>query len=389
MTTRIVPATTTPVEAVPATPRAALSVEVADLTKTFRRANGTTVTPIDDVSLQIDQGEFVVLLGPSGCGKTTLLRCIAGLEVPDRGRIDVHGRTVFSSDRRVNEPPERRKLGMIFQSYALWPHLTVRENVAYPLKAAKVAKRDIAGRVEAALETVGVLEVIDQHPGRLSGGQQQRVALARALVGEPALVLFDEPLSNVDAKVREELRVELVEMQARLGFTALYVTHDQAEAMELADRIAVLREGRVEQLASPREVYRNPATRYVAHFVGTANEITGVVATAEDGSRVISTDFGVLKTGRELPAAPGEAVRVVWRPEQTRVATGPDSVSEGVLQLRAKVVVHRYLGAMSELFCRTAEDVEIRVLSSVDMPHSDGDEVVLQVSAPHLNVYPA
>ena len=201
------------------------AVRLSGLSKSFRRADGAVVRAIDDVDLDVEPGEFVVLLGPSGCGKTTLLRTIAGLETPDRGRIEISGRTHFSSERGIAEPPERRGISMIFQSYALWPHMTVFKNVAYPLQSRRrVPKHDIAGRVRRALAQVGIDELERQHPAQLSGGQQQRVALARALVSQDSLVLFDEPLSNVDAKVREQLRAELSEMQRELGFTAIFVT---------------------------------------------------------------------------------------------------------------------------------------------------------------------
>ncbi|WP_324278085.1 ABC transporter ATP-binding protein [Blastococcus brunescens] len=251
----------------PDTPTASSTpvVEVSNLVKRFRRESGAVVNAIDDVSFEVAAGDFVVLLGPSGCGKTTLLRAIAGLETPDQGAIRIGGRAVFSAADRVEVPPERRDISMIFQSYALWPHMTAFKNVAYPLQSRrgrKVAKDEIARRVRQALELVGVGELETQYPGQMSGGQQQRIALARALVNNDELVLFDEPLSNVDAKVREQLRFELVSMQRKLGFSALFVTHDQTEAMELAHRIAVLDSGRIAQFGTPRRstTGRPPAT---------------------------------------------------------------------------------------------------------------------------------
>jgi iron(III) transport system ATP-binding protein len=362
-----------------------LSVRVTGLGKSFRRANGTTIRPVDDISLDVKKGEFVVLLGPSGCGKTTLLRCVAGLEKPDSGRIEVHGRPVFDSQQRTDIPPEHRKLGMIFQSYALWPHLSVRHNVAYPLKAAKVARADIAPRVEAALRTVGVLDVIDQMPGKLSGGQQQRVALARALVAEPELVLFDEPLSNVDAKVREELRVELIQMQHRIGFSALYVTHDQAEAMELADTIAVLGNGRIEQLDTPSEVYRRPANHYVGGFVGTTNEVRGTVRIGAE--QVIETDFGAIDTPAPAGASDGSGVRVIWRPESTRVVEAGAPTAPG-LRIAATVVVSRFMGPTSELLCRTEFGTDVRVLLSGEPIQAAGERISLSVACADLIVFP-
>ncbi|GHE08345.1 ABC transporter ATP-binding protein [Klenkia taihuensis] len=298
-------------------------VEVNNLLKRFRREDGALVHAIDDVTLTVDPGDFVVLLGPSGCGKTTLLRAIAGLETPDSGQVRISGRTVYSSAERVELPPERRDISMIFQSYALWPHMTAFKNVAYPLQSRrgrKLGKDEIARRVRQALELVGVGELERQYPGQMSGGQQQRIALARALVNNDDLVLFDEPLSNVDAKVREQLRFELVSMQRELGFSALFVTHDQVEAMELAHRIAVLDRGRVVQFGTPQEIYRRPATRYVATFIGAMNEAPGRVVAVDgsghDGTVTVETEHGRV-TGRTHGArhAVGDRVAALWRPE--------------------------------------------------------------------------
>ncbi|MET7335428.1 ABC transporter ATP-binding protein [Nonomuraea sp. NPDC005650] len=368
------------------------AVRVKGLLKTFRRANGTTVTPIDDVTLSIEKGEFLVLLGPSGCGKTTLLRCIAGLETPDRGSIDILGRRVFdrAGSRPVMVPPERRRLGMIFQSYALWPHLSVAKNVAYPLEAAKVRKAERQERVARALELVGVSEVAEQLPGRLSGGQQQRVALARALVAEPSLILFDEPLSNVDAKVREELRLHLLEMQHRIGFTAVYVTHDQVEAMELADRIAVLRNGKIAQLAAPDVVYDSPASRYVAKFIGTANELSAEVVGRDETTVTVSLP-GVLDRVR-LPApecgrqpAVGERVYVIWRPERTTIV-GSARTGDGIV-LEAEYLLGRYLGAFGETIATLRDGSEVRVVTPKPLPKERGAGLRLAVAAADLRVF--
>ena len=214
---------------------AAPTVEVRGLSRTFR-SHRAAVVAVDNLSLEVRQGEMLVLLGPSGCGKTTLLRSIAGLETPDSGEIAVNGRLVYSSSKRVLVPPERRGASMVFQSYALWPHMTVGDNVAYALRSQRVEKSEIAGRTASALDTVGCLPFKERFPHQLSGGQQQRVALARAIASHHGVILFDEPLSNVDAKVRERLRIELLELQRRIGFSAVYVTHDQTEAMVIASR---------------------------------------------------------------------------------------------------------------------------------------------------------
>jgi len=224
-------------------------VDIAGVSKSFRSRH-STVTALGDVSMLVQEGEFVVLLGPSGCGKTTLLRSVAGLEKPDRGRIEIAGRTVFDSAQKIAVPPENRGLSMVFQSYALWPHMTVFDNIAYPLRNRK--RPDVKGHVGRALEMVRCGELASRYPGQLSGGQQQRVALARALASGDQLILFDEPLSNVDAKVREAVRFELLNLQRELGFSALYVTHDQSEATALAHKIVVMRQGAVAQIGTPR-----------------------------------------------------------------------------------------------------------------------------------------
>ncbi|WP_203932795.1 ABC transporter ATP-binding protein [Virgisporangium ochraceum] len=321
-------------------------IRVHGLRKRFRRADRTFAHAVDGVSLDVRRGEFLVLLGPSGCGKTTLLRSIAGLETPDEGSVEVDGRVVFDAASRIEVPPEKRGLSMMFQSYALWPHLTVRDNVAYPLRNRRVGRRDVATRVAEVLDLVGIGELAGQHPSDMSGGQQQRVALARALVARDDVVLFDEPLSNVDAKVRERLRAELVAMQRRLGFSAVYVTHDQTEAMELATRIAVMRAGRVEQLGPPREIYASPATRYVATFVGVANEIEGTVTS--DGA--LDTPVGVLRGSPVEGLTPGDAAVAVWRPECGRLTdTEPDGN-----RWPATAQVSLFAGAHTEHVLRTA-----------------------------------
>ncbi len=252
-------------------------VQIRHLTKSFTRADGTEVHAVDDISLDVEPAEFLILLGPSGCGKTTLLRAISGLDQPDSGTISVNGTEVFNSATNCAVPPESRPIGMVFQSYGLWPHMTVFNNIAYPLRNHRVPKSEIPARVEQVADMVGITAVLKQHPSQLSGGQQQRVAVARAIVSARSLLLLDEPLSNVDAKVRDQLRIELLRMQRELGFTAVYVTHDQEEAMALGTRIAVLQEGRIAQLAPPREIYENPASPYVARFVGTVDEFDGTI----------------------------------------------------------------------------------------------------------------
>ncbi|HEX6511766.1 MAG TPA: ABC transporter ATP-binding protein, partial [Chloroflexota bacterium] len=246
-------------------------VLVSHVSKTYRTRQREVVA-LADVSLAVADGEILVLLGPSGCGKTSLLRCIAGLERPDQGEIFIHGKAVFASSSGLALPPEDRHLSMVFQSYALWPHMSVFENVAYPLRNLKLKDAEVRERTTAVLGVVGLADYAAAYPGQLSGGQQQRVALARAVVANEGVVLFDEPLSNLDAKVRDRLRVELLALHRDIGFSALYVTHDQTEATALGDRIAVMDVGTVAQVGTPPEIYRQPNSRYVAQFIGSANE---------------------------------------------------------------------------------------------------------------------
>ena len=248
------------------------NVSIRALSKRF--GGKVPATAIDDLTLEVQPGEFLVLLGPSGCGKTTTLRCIAGLESADVGTIAFGERAVFDASARVNVPPNKRNIGMVFQSYALWPHMTVRQNIGYPLKARRV-KRSVATEwIEEVAELVDCSALLDRYPAQLSGGQQQRVALSRGLVARPDLVLFDEPLSNLDARLRDQVRSEIHELHQRLHFTAVYVTHDQSEALALGDRLAIMRTGKIEQLGRPEEVFEDPATEYVAGFIGMGNRLT-------------------------------------------------------------------------------------------------------------------
>jgi iron(III) transport system ATP-binding protein len=248
-------------------------VHAEGLTKSF---GGKAKAPaVDRVDLEIHEGEFLVLLGPSGCGKTTTLRCLAGLETPTEGRIRLGAVDVFDSRRGLNLSPDKRNIGMVFQTYALWPHMTVRQNIAYPLRARRMRQAIKDGWVEEMAERVGCEGLLDRLPAQLSGGQQQRVAVARGLVARPDLILFDEPLSNLDARLRDSVRAHLHELHQQLGFTAVFVTHDQSEALALGDRLAVMRSGRIEQLDRPKVIHDDPATDYVANFVGMNNQLRG------------------------------------------------------------------------------------------------------------------
>jgi iron(III) transport system ATP-binding protein len=248
------------------------ALEIRRLTKTYGN-----IRAVDNTSFNVNEGEMLTLLGPSGCGKSTTLRLIAGLERPERGELRLGDRLLFSTKEKIFIPPEKRGMGMVFQSYAVWPHMTVFDNVAYPLKIRKVPRNKTRERVRNAIDLVG-LSGLDARPGTLlSGGQQQRVALARAMVSEPEILLLDEPLSNLDAKLRERMRFELKDLQKRTGLTAIYVTHDQSEAMALSDRIIIMNAGRIEQNAEPEEIWENPKTKFVIDFLGKVNYALGEV----------------------------------------------------------------------------------------------------------------
>lgn len=349
------------------TPRGAPRIEIRNLLKVYRRAGGKTVVPVDHIDLTVTENELLVLVGPSGCGKTTLLRCVAGLERPDEGEIVIDGQTVFSSARRIYEPPDRRPLNMVFQSYALWPHMTVGANVGYPLHSQRLRRQEIRERVSRILEMVGVGGLEEQYPGRISGGQQQRVALARALVAASSVVLFDEPLSNVDALVRAQLRLELKRMQACLGFSGLYVTHDQTEAMELGHRVAVLRSGKIAALGSPKEIYRHPPSEYVATFIGAANVWDGAVEQTTGGRVVISTAFGRIEAaacaGFALPT--GRAAKLIARPEVLRLSPVRPQGEQNVFEVRVEEIL--FSGAHTEIV------VVVGTLRARVWIHGDGD----------------
>jgi iron(III) transport system ATP-binding protein len=361
-------------------------LSVRTLAKQFRREDKSVVPAIDHVSFDVRPGEFVVLLGPSGCGKTTLLRSVAGLEKPDSGLIELNGEPVFDSDAGINVMPEGRRVGMVFQSYALWPHMSVFDNVAYPLRSRGAPSKGIPDRVHEALRLVGIPELARQFPSQMSGGQQQRVALARAIIANDQLVLFDEPLSNVDAKVREQLRIELLEMQNKLHFAALYVTHDQGEAMALAHRVAVMRRGKIEQLAPPREIYERPASRYVANFIGTTNEVKGNVSALIGADRVmVKTDLGDLTAVCAVPAlSTGDPVALVFRPERCEVFLAEPA---GPNKWPAVVEAALFLGSHTELIVRVG-DRSFSVWDMNDHQIERGADIWLSVPAQHVQALP-
>ena len=341
-----------------------------------RFPNGTLA--VDGVSLDVRESEMLSFLGPSGCGKTTLLRLIAGFETPTAGEIWLAGR------RLDLQPPNRRGATMVFQGYALFPHLSVFENVAFGLRVRGVRGRDLRLRVARALDLVDLGGLGDRQPQQLSGGQQQRVAVARALVLEPALLLFDEPLSNLDAKLREQMRLEIRALQQRLGITAVYVTHDQAEAMTLSDRIAVMNAGRIEQVGAPREIYEAPGTRFVADFIGRATFLPGRVAAAADGGHV---DVEVL--GRHLRVAasaaltPGASVEVMVRPEAVALRADGDGAPGVIMQAT-------FIGGLAQYVVRVDELRLIAVEPAVPGAKllGEGSPVRVSLRAELLRAFP-
>jgi iron(III) transport system ATP-binding protein len=350
-----------------------------DIVKIFPARGGSgEVTAVDHVDIEIEKGELVTLLGPSGCGKTTTLRLIAGFEFPSQGTIRLDGQVINQ------EPPHKRDMSMVFQSYAIFPHLSVYENTAYGLNVQRLSKSVVHERVARALALVELTGLENRAPNQLSGGQQQRVALARALVMEPKVLLMDEPLSNLDAKLREQMRTEIRRIQKRLGITSVYVTHDQVEAMTLSDRIVVMNEGRIEQIGSPTEIYRFPQTRFVADFIGRANFVEGTVRERRDGELILDALGTTLSAlAPETGFGPGAAATLVIRPEMVEIDS-PQSHVEGI--------VHRatYLGNVIEY------DVEVagQLLALVEYDprhttvHSEGQAVRLQFLEDCLYVLP-
>jgi iron(III) transport system ATP-binding protein len=351
----------------------------------------TTVFAVDDVSFEVKEGELFTLLGPSGCGKTTTLRSIAGLEKPDSGTIAVGDRVLFSSGngRTVNMPANQRGLGMVFQSYAIWPHMTVFDNVAFPLQVRKrserPSKKEIRERVERVLETMELSPQIDRQATKLSGGQQQRLALARALVIQPPLLLLDEPLSNLDAKLRESLRYELKRLQRELGITSVYVTHDQVEALALSSHIAVMKSGSVVQLGKPREVYMEPANKFVAEFIGTSNFIPGTVGQTQGTQHCVETTNGTVFIDSQHKLPTGHDVVVSIRPEavelSTQAPTGVPNVWTGTVVTRA------FLGDAVDHVVAVGKQ-EVRVRTNPEVSIEPGTQVYLHMDPSKISLVP-
>ncbi len=337
-------------------------------------------TAVDGVSLDIPPGTIFTLLGPSGCGKTTTLRLIAGFELPDEGRI------YFDDEDVTFRKPYERNTAMVFQNYALWPHMTVFENVAFGLRIRKLPREEIEKRVKWALGLVGLEGLEDRYPSQLSGGQQQRVALARALVVEPRVLLLDEPLSNLDAKLRLRMREEIRGLQRKLGITTVYVTHDQEEAMVLSDQIAVMNRGRVLQVGTPREVYTNPANLFVATFIGRSTALTGTVAAVEGRRVALDAGGGVVVRGRVAQGkslGPGDKAIAIMRPEDFEDAGGP-----GYNEFRGVVEMAMFLGSFVQLRLRLPGGQVIKPYVDPDMPVEEGATVTLYIPEEKVIVYP-
>jgi spermidine/putrescine ABC transporter ATP-binding subunit len=370
-----------PAPAMPANGTSGLpAIQLSGVTKDFH-AGGEVISAVREMDLQIREGEFFSMLGPSGCGKTTTMRMIAGFEDPTTGTVWLQGKDVTS------DPPNKRDVNMVFQSYALFPHMSVFENVAFGLRRRQVPKNEITTQVGQMLEIVDLSGRENRRPRELSGGQQQRVALARALVNHPKALLLDEPLGALDLKLRQAMQVELKRIQREVGITFVYVTHDQGEALTMSDRIAVMNDGLIEQLASPREIYEHPASRFVAGFIGTSNLLTGTAARVGDSAAVIevSADERIIVPVRDVAVAQGDTLEVTVRPE--KIDLGKQPPPPGSCALRGTVSEVVYLGTSTNFTIATTTGAEIVVFQQNSASASDvvgrGDSIWLSWQPQH------
>lgn len=365
-------------------------VIVDNLVKDFEGPHGEVVHAVDGVSFEVPEGKFFTLLGPSGCGKTTTLRLVAGLERAAGGEIRINDRLISSSPQRVFVPPNERDIGMVFQSYAIWPHMTVFDNVAFPLTVGKrkYGKKEIAERVGKALATVQLDGLEDRPAPNLSGGQQQRLALARALVREPQVLLLDEPLSNLDAKLREQMRLELRELQRQLGLTTIYVTHDQTEALAMSNIVAVMSRGKIVQQGKPREIYEQPATQFTADFIGSTNFVAGKVVgdPVEDGARLVETRHGNLLCLVPADIQKGEEVLISIRPQNALVSRETTSGARNVFT--GKVRVAAFLGEYVDCQVEVGGDL-LRIHLHPRLNIRRGEEVFVHLPRGLCTVVPA
>lgn len=347
-------------------------ISVTDLVKRYDRTEA-----VAGISFEVPSGQTLALLGPSGCGKTTTLKCIAGLEDPNDGVIAIDGRPVAGKDFSL--PPEKRHIGMVFQSYALWPHMDVFANVAYPLEMQKEKRSEIKGQVMAALDLVGLSGYDKRYPAQLSGGQQQRVALARSIVGHPSIVLFDEPLSNLDAKLRAHMRVELKSILKRLAVTAIYVTHDRTEAMGICDRIVLMNHGRIVQEGTPEELFAQPVDLFAADFMGGGNMLPATVNRRESPYGEVSCNGRPLRCAIPDRLQPGDAATLVLRAELLRLSHTP---SEGDNCWPVRINQRVYLGARAE-YLVNLDNLELRVEDS-DITYQPGADAYLSIAPNHV-----
>ncbi len=358
-------------------------LEVTGLCKDFQDESKHHVHAVDEVTFTVKEGNFFTMLGPSGCGKTTTLRCIAGLEKPDSGNISVNGKVLFSSAKSVSVAANLRNLGMVFQSYAIWPHMNVFDNVAFPLCVGarrRTSKSEVKRRVERALDVVGLGHLAGRYATKLSGGQQQRLALARALVIEPAVLLLDEPLSNLDAKLRESLRFELKRLQRDQGITTVYVTHDQSEALSMSNEIAVMHEGRISQIGSPFSVYLEPENDFVADFVGLTNFLKGIVTQQAGRGGTVETSDGTLYVNTMVDVGDGDDCVVSIRPEQIQVMA--DTTASGPNMFSGTVVTRLFTGDCMDYQIRIGE-ATIRCRTPASQRFSTGKPITLSLPSEH------
>ncbi len=337
------------------------------------------VTAIDDVDIHIPEGRIVTLLGPSGCGKTTTLRCLAGFENADEGQIWIGDQLIFDSRQKINLSPQKRGMGMVFQSYAVWPHMSVFENIAFPLKIRKTSRSEIRERVERAMAMVGIAELKDRLPSEISGGQQQRVAFARAIVYDPSVLLLDEPLSNLDAKLRERMRFEILELQHKIGITTVYVTHDQEEAMVLSDEVLVMDFGKVIQRGDPEKIYFDPNNKFVADFIGKINFLSGTVA-GKDGEmsivKINEEGFDSKIYSTRTNYTEGQQVLASVRPENIIIHTTQPENKTNVWA--ARLIRKNFLGGLFDMVIEV-QGKELRCRTPFVVEAKSGTDVFIQI----------
>jgi iron(III) transport system ATP-binding protein len=357
-------------------------LNVKSLYTEYASEHGTVVKAAQDVTFEVPEGKLFTLLGPSGCGKTTTLRSIAGLERPTAGDITVGGRAVYSSDRGIFVAPNKRNFGMVFQSYAIWPHMNVFQNVAFPLEVRKLARREIQDKVMRVLTAVQLDHLVEREATKLSGGQQQRLALARALVMEPQLLLLDEPLSNLDAKLRDAMRSELKRLQREFNLTTVYVTHDQTEALALSHEIAVMNDGFIVQIGTPRQIYEQPANQFVADFVGQTNFVGGTVTAVDGGSSrcVVKTALGDLKAHAADGVVRDAAVVVSVRPEDLELSEQELKAEDSDNVVRATVHAKDFLGEYLDFQVKVG-DVVLQARAHPSLRTPTGDPIYVRMRA--------